>query len=98
RVVTNGSFLIDADTRLNPSAGSIYFGGSSGGKGSASGASVRPSTPEDADTQDKNVKEKLAKLSAEDRRVAELQQFCPVLTANRLGSMGVPAKVMIDGQ
>jgi Cu(I)/Ag(I) efflux system membrane fusion protein len=27
RVVTNGSFNIDADTRLNPAAGSIYFGG-----------------------------------------------------------------------
>src|SRR5262249_11871359 len=30
RVVTNGSFLIDAETRLNPAAGSIYYGGSSG--------------------------------------------------------------------
>src|SRR5262245_801781 len=41
RVVTNGSFLIDAETRLNPAAGSIYLGGS-GGKG---GPGVRPSTP-----------------------------------------------------
>jgi membrane fusion protein, copper/silver efflux system len=98
RVVTNGSFLIDADTRLNPAAGSIYFGGSSGGKGAASGGSVRPSTPEDADTKDERMRGELAKLSVEDRRAAELQQFCPILTANRLGSMGVPAKVLIDGQ
>jgi Cu(I)/Ag(I) efflux system membrane fusion protein len=41
-VVAAGSFLVDAETRLNPAAGSIYFGGS----GSKTGASnVRPSTP-----------------------------------------------------
>ncbi len=47
-VVTAGSFLVDAETRLNPAAGSIYFGGSSGSKGGAgSSAPVRPSTPEE---------------------------------------------------
>lgn len=45
-VVASGSFLIDAETRLNPAAGSIYFGGSGGGQ--KPGAPVRPSTPEDA--------------------------------------------------
>ena len=30
-IVTSGSFLVDAETRLNPAAGSIYIGGSSGG-------------------------------------------------------------------
>jgi Cu(I)/Ag(I) efflux system membrane fusion protein len=45
RVVTNGSFLIDAETRLNPAAGSVYVGGT-GGKTAA----VRPSTP--AETPD----------------------------------------------
>lgn len=37
----------------------------------------------------------LAKLSAEDRKLAEAQKFCPVMADNRLGSMGVPTKVMI---
>jgi Cu(I)/Ag(I) efflux system membrane fusion protein len=97
-VVTNGSFLIDAETRLNPAAGSIYFGGTGGGKVGQSSVSVRPSTPEDEDTKEKKVKAELAKLSAEDRRSAELQKFCPILPANRLGSMGVPMKVTIDGQ
>ena len=46
-MVTNGSFLIDAETRLNPAAGSIYFGGSGGKGGSSSVTNVRPSTPED---------------------------------------------------
>jgi Cu(I)/Ag(I) efflux system membrane fusion protein len=47
RVVTNGSFLIDAETRLNPAASSVYFGGSGGKGGSATGI-VRPSTPAEA--------------------------------------------------
>jgi Cu(I)/Ag(I) efflux system membrane fusion protein len=96
RVVTNGSFLIDAETRLNPAAGSIYIGGG-GGKSPAT-SPVRPSTPEDGDAKEVRVKAELAKLSAEDRREAERQRFCPVLPASRLGSMGAPAKVMIRGQ
>ena len=50
QIVTAGSFLIDAETRLNPAAGSIYFGGSSGSKDARSRVSrVRPSTPEDVE-------------------------------------------------
>ena len=41
-IVTSGSFLVDAETRLNPAAGSIYLGGSSGG-GSTPSKTVRPS-------------------------------------------------------
>jgi Cu(I)/Ag(I) efflux system membrane fusion protein len=95
-VVTTGSFLVDAETRLNPAAGSIYFGGSGGSKGNLGGASsVRPSTPDDEEAK---VKVALAKLSTEDRRLAEAQKFCPVLQDSRLGSMGVPTKVMVEGQ
>ncbi len=98
KVVTNGSFLIDAETRLNPAAGSIYFGGSGGGKSGTSAVAVRPSTPEDEDATDKKVKVELAKLSAEDRRLAEAQKFCPIRPKNRLGGMGAPFKVTIEGQ
>jgi Cu(I)/Ag(I) efflux system membrane fusion protein len=97
RVVTNGSFLIDAETRLNPAAGSIYFGGS-GGKGGSAGVTVRPSTPADEDATDKKVRAELVRLDAADRRLAEEQKFCPVLQKNRLGSMGPPFKVVLDGQ
>jgi hypothetical protein len=93
RIVTAGSFLIDAETRLNPEAGSIYFGGS----GSHGAASVRPSTPESPDSIDKGVENALAKLGAQDRRLAEIQRFCPV-TDNRLGSMGVPVKLTLNGE
>ena len=40
----------------------------------------------------------LAKLSPEDRKIAESQRFCAVLQKNRLGKMGVPIKVMIQGR
>lgn len=96
RITTSGSFLVDAETRLNPAAGSIYFGGSGGGSKSGGGVtSVRPSTPEDADAK---IRAALAKLPAPERSLAEAQKFCPVLTDSRLGSMGVPAKLNIAGQ
>ncbi len=87
RVVTAGSFLIDAETRLNPALGSTYIGGSSGGKGGPQ--VMRPTTPEDKDTK---VAAALAKLPPADRKLAEAQAWCPV-QRDRLGVMGVPVKV-----
>ncbi len=80
KVVTNGSFLIDAETRLNRAAGSIYFGGS-GGNTASSGVAVRPSTP--------------AAISDADQRLIKAQKLCPV-TGKRLGSMGAPVKVLVN--
>jgi hypothetical protein len=40
----------------------------------------------------------LAKLSSEDREVAEAQVFCPIQVKNRLGVMGTPVKVMVNNQ
>ena len=91
RVVTAGSFLIDAETRLNPALGSIYVGGSSGGKGGA--AVVRPTTPEDKDAK---VEAALAQLTPENRKLAEAQRWCPVL-GEQLGSMDVPVKLDLPG-
>jgi len=95
RIVTSGSFLVDAETRLNPAAGSMYVGGSSGGGALSPSKAVRPSTPED--TVEK-IDLALAKLSPEDRKLARSQTFCPVLTDSLLGSMGVPIKIMIKDQ
>jgi hypothetical protein len=39
-----------------------------------------------------------AKLSAEDRRLVEAQEFCVIQTKQRLGSMGTPVKLDIQGQ
>jgi len=94
QVVTAGSFLIDAETRLNPAAGSIYFGGSGGSKAESTTV-VRPSTPEDPAAK---IAAALAKLSPADRAAAAAQRFCPVLATSLLGSMGPPVKLSIGDQ
>lgn len=40
----------------------------------------------------------IAKLPEEDRAEATAQKFCAVEDKNRLGSMGMPIKVMVEGQ
>jgi hypothetical protein len=95
RVVTSGAFLIDAETRLNPAAGSIYSGG---GKGASAAMAVRPSTPEDEGALERKARAELARLGAADRRLAEEQKFCPIARRNRLGAMGAPFKLTLDGQ
>jgi membrane fusion protein, copper/silver efflux system len=44
------------------------------------------------------VKANLAKLSPEDRKLAEAQGYCPNVDDNRLGAMGPPLKVLVKGQ
>ena len=91
RVVTAGSFLIDAETRLNPALGSIYIGGSTSRQGSTA---IRPTTPEDRDAK---VVAAMAQLSTEDRKLAESQVWCPV-QKDRLGLMGPPVKLTLEGR
>lgn len=92
-VVASGSFLIDAETRLSSGTGSTYIGGSSSSK--TGPMTVRPTTPENSEA---NISKWLDKLSPDDRRLAVAQKFCPVLPDTRLGSMGVPVKVMVEGK
>jgi hypothetical protein len=44
-----------------------------------------------------NLKANLDKLPAADRKLAEAQKLCPV-SGERLGSMGVPVKVEVEGE
>jgi hypothetical protein len=46
----------------------------------------------------KDINEAFGKLSPADRTLAERQRFCAVNTGNRLGSMGPPDKVVLEGQ
>jgi Cu(I)/Ag(I) efflux system membrane fusion protein len=95
RIVTSGSFLVDAETRLNPALGSVYFGSTGGAPAKTTRANmVKPSTPEDPEAK---VAAVLAQLSPEDRKLVDEQQLCPN-TKNRLGTMGPPVKVVIEGQ
>lgn len=47
--------------------------------------------------EEAEIRKNLAKLSPEDRKLAEEQRLCPD-TDEPLGSMGVPIKVMLKGQ
>jgi len=46
----------------------------------------------------KKVNAALVKLPAVDRPLAEAQRFCAVMNDSRLGSMGIPVKLTIDGR
>ncbi len=59
----------------------------------------------DAHGQDPNamkaeqkITDSLGKLSAEDRKFATAQRFCPVMEYGRLGAMGTPIKLMLEGK
>ncbi len=51
-----------------------------------------------AQSEDPAVAKAMAELSAEDRTVAEAQRFCAVANDSKLGGMGKPYKLMIEGQ
>jgi len=104
KVAAAGAFLIDAETRLNPSVGT-YFG-ASGGPVQSSARSATPAaelsttaqTPSSNTAEiSEKVKENLAKLPPEDQKLAAQQKVCPI-TGLQLGSMGVPVKITLKGQ
>ena len=82
-VASSGAFLVDAETRLNPSLAAGYFGAQRSDAGRA--------TPPKSEAGD------LAGLSSTDRPLALVQGTCPV-TGKRLGSMGTPPKVDVKGR
>lgn len=102
RVATAGSFLLDAETRLNPGAAATYFG-ANGGQSTSGSSSVEAPTnstteaPLDKSTDRKTTHtESFATLAPEDKELAIAQGVCPV-TGEPLGSMGVPVKIMVNG-
>jgi Cu(I)/Ag(I) efflux system membrane fusion protein len=88
RVATAGAFLLDAETRLNPSLAAGYFGAGRGERPVAAAPRTASSNLSAA---------VLEGLSAEDRPLAERQKLCPV-TNKPLGSMGTPARVVVSGR
>lgn len=53
---------------------------------------------ERAAPSEKKIAEALARLSREDRGAAAAQRYCVMEPANRLGSMGTPVKLVVDGK
>jgi hypothetical protein len=83
-VASSGAFLVDAETRLNPSLAAGYFGAKRSEV--AATKAVVPSVAPD-----------LSGLSALDLERAVAQGVCPV-TGKRLGSMGTPVRVVAKGR
>jgi hypothetical protein len=54
--------------------------------------------PTESRAVEQTVAENLAKLAPDDLKAAQAQRFCAVQEGIRLGSMGVPVKVMVKGQ
>jgi Cu(I)/Ag(I) efflux system membrane fusion protein len=100
KIAAAGSFLLDAETRLNPAAASAYFGASGTAGGADSGSPTSSITRSAAKTKGSLSTAQLAqiqKLSLEDQKLAIKQVSCPV-TGEPLGSMGKPVKVIVQGQ
>ena len=90
RVAFAGAFLLDAETRLNPSSRGRLL---RRGPGRTSGCHRRRRECEQAAAS----AAKFQDLAPEDRPLAERQKLCPV-TSKPLGSMGTPARIVVSGQ
>ncbi|HWB11059.1 MAG TPA: heavy metal-binding domain-containing protein [Pirellulales bacterium] len=101
-VAATGAFLLDAETRLNPGVAAGYFGASLSGSTPPSSVSPAAQTQPDAendpsDRKAAEIRDALAKLTAQERASAERQKVCPI-TGMALGSMGTPVKVDLNGR
>jgi YHS domain-containing protein len=102
RVAAAGSFLLDAETRLNPAAASAYFGASGGpssdpaATGGTNGARRDSRSGAEHDISPAH-RQQIDRLPQDDRELAAAQGVCPV-TGEPLGSMGVPIKVNVQGR
>ena len=96
RVASAGAFLIDAETRLNPSLATGYFGASQN-------EAAPTTTPSAAIPLTKTIRAKSTApkarivLTREEQALADKQNICPV-TELSLNSMGGPVPVMVSGR
>ena len=81
-VAASGAFLVDAETRLNPSLAAGYFG-----------ANLRAETSPAKATKALDF----SGLSPDDHASALAQSTCPI-TGKPLGSMGTPLRVEVKGR
>jgi YHS domain-containing protein len=81
-VATSGAFLVDAETRLNPSVAASYFG--AGNREGSEASQAAPAPEEDG-------------LAPADRALVAGQKICPV-TGKPLGSMGTPTRLEVKGR
>ena len=59
---------------------------------------VNGGKPANAPDPEAEIRASLANLGPEDQRLAERQKYCPVMPDIRLGEMGTPSKVELNGE
>src|SRR5262249_49661415 len=68
-------------------------------KAAAPAAEAKPAAKAEVSAEaEAEIKANLAKLAPEDRKLAEAQRFCAIEEDSRLGAMGEPLKLMIQGK
>ena len=97
RVASAGAFLIDAETRLNPSLAAGYFGANQNESRSAPPPPVMTAPPASPPAKSRSSKNPVKTLSREDRALVDKQRICPV-TELPLNAMGGPVAVVVAGR
>jgi hypothetical protein len=92
RVASAGAFLLDAETRLNPSLAAGYFGAGRSDRGTGPPAVTGVTTK-----APRALAANFSDLAPQDRALAERQELCPV-TNKPLGSMGTPTRAVVSGR
>jgi Cu(I)/Ag(I) efflux system membrane fusion protein len=87
RVVTRGNFLLDSQYQITGRASLLYPGGSTG----------EYAAPDPTTGFTPKEQANLDKLPPEERELASKQRICPI-TGARLGSMGKPYKMDVNGR
>jgi hypothetical protein len=90
RVASSGAFLLDAETRLNPSLAASYFGAGSAA-GSGSSAVVAAASGQTPDLLG------ALNLPPDDLLLARRQKVCPI-TRMALGTMGPLFRIEVEGE
>jgi membrane fusion protein, copper/silver efflux system len=93
-VAVAGAFLLDAETRLNPSVAAAYFGAGNRNRAATSLATERKTAAGEAPD---SASDPLRGLTPDDRALVERQATCPV-SGQPLGSMGAPKRVVVSGR
>src|SRR4051812_13961561 len=73
-------------------------GGRDAGDGGVTGRPQEGDEQAAKTAKEKKIEAARARLSPEDRALVDAQDYCAVMPKQKLGSMGVPLKVMIKGQ
>lgn len=94
KVASAGAFLIDAESKLNPSLAAGYFGANQSRSGNGAATPDQPVVPKVPSKKSTTPKQKLSRA---DLALAEQQAICPV-TDLPLDAMGGPVSVLVSGR